>query len=117
MKAQRHEEDHYEKHEQKRKEDDPTSTPDICVENFIAASDTITFQNIPTLGVTITQVSGNPNPAFPFVPDGENSKGFKYVTVATGGSVTISVPSAGTYPYSVSCACPGESGNHSVTVS
>jgi hypothetical protein len=116
MKAQRHEEEEH--HERKHKgDDDPTSTPDICVENFTAASDTITFQNIPTLGVTITQVSGNPNPAFPFVPDGENSKGLKYVTVATGGSVTISVPSAGTYPYSVSTACPGESGNHSVTVS
>jgi hypothetical protein len=114
MKAQRHEEEHEGHHKQ---DETPTSTPDVCVENFIASSDTIKFQNIPTASVTITQISGNPNPAFPFVPDGENSKGLKYVTVATGGSVTISVPSAGTYPYSVSCTCDDLSGNHSVTVS
>jgi hypothetical protein len=94
----------------------PTSTPDICVENFIADGDTIKFQNIPTAGVTITQVSGNPNPTFPFEADGTNSKGLLYVTVATGGSVTISVPSLGTYPYTVSCTCPGDEGGHSVTV-
>jgi hypothetical protein len=111
-------EKHDKKHERKHK-GSPALTvrsPDICVDNFSANNnDTVSFKNIPAAGVTLTQISGN---TFPFVKTGTNSNGLLYTNVAQGGSATIAVPAINqTYPYAVSCTCPGLSGNHSVTVS
>jgi hypothetical protein len=90
-------------------------SPDICATTFTASNgDHVCFQNIPTAGVTITQISGD---TYPFVPTGTNSQGLKYTTVATGGYATVSVPTLNQkYPYDVSCSCPPDEGNHSVTV-
>jgi hypothetical protein len=93
-----------------------TYTPDICVQNFIGSRNgTVNFQNIPSSGVTITQISGD---TYPFSPvTGTNGSGLKYTNVASGGSVTIVVPAINqTYPYDVSCSCPQLQGAHSVTV-
>ncbi|MFZ0417772.1 MAG: hypothetical protein WAM04_06690 [Candidatus Sulfotelmatobacter sp.] len=90
-------------------------SPDICISTFTASNgDHVCFQNIPTAGVTITQISGE---TFPFVPTGTNSQGLKYTDVATGGYATVSVPTLNQkYPYDVSVSCGPDEGNHSVTV-
>jgi hypothetical protein len=90
-------------------------TPDICATKFDASNgDHVCFENIPTAGVTLTQISGE---TFPFVPTGTNSQGLKYTDVVTGGYATVSVPTLNkTYSYDVSCACGPDEGNHSVTV-
>jgi hypothetical protein len=48
---------------------------------------------------------------------GSNGAGMEYTTVTSSTTLTVSVPAINkTYPYQISCTCPGLEGTHSVTV-
>jgi len=91
-------------------------TPDICAVNFSAHNgDPVYFENIPAAGVTLSQVSTDDT--YPFSPVTGTVNGLDYTEVATGGYVTISVPTLDkTYPYNVSLTCDPDNPAHSVTV-
>ncbi len=92
-----------------------TYTPGIC-QDFIGGNlGTVCFKNIPSAGVTLTQVDSTKT--FPFTPvTGQNANGLDYTNVAQGGCVTITVPAINkTYYYNVS-VCPLDEAQHSVTV-
>jgi hypothetical protein len=90
-------------------------TPNICVPNFSASNGAPVQFVLPVAQVTITQVAGN---SFPFTPvTGSNGAGMEYTTVTSGSTLTVSVPTINkSYPYQISCTCPGLEGTHSVTV-
>jgi hypothetical protein len=92
-----------------------TLTPNICVANFSASNGAPVQFVLPVAQVTITQVAGN---SFPFTPvTGSNGAGMEYATVTSSTTLTVSVPAINkTYPYQISCTCPGLEGTHSVTV-
>ena len=90
--------------------------PNICAPNFSANNgDPVTFTALPTPTVTISQKSLTN--IFPFTPVTGSNNGLSYAIVTSQDSLTVAVPAINqTYPYNVSCSCPGDSGSHSVTV-
>jgi hypothetical protein len=118
MKKQKHEEKHKEKNKgTKRNVTGTLRTPAICATNFGADNlDPVEFTGIPAIGVRITQKSTTDT--YPFTPVTGTENGLSYTDVATSGQVTVSVTqtSTTTYYYKVNCNCPGDEGNHSVTV-